>query len=63
MAEQIAELVAGGGVFTLALRPDDDDRTAETDGSTIDELIEEFGFPMPRVPSTNDTPAARTTNE
>ena len=46
-AEKIAELVAVGGTFTMALRPAEDDRTAETEGSTIDRLIEEFGFPVP----------------
>ena len=35
-AEKIAELTAAGGVFTLVLRPEEDDRQAETDGSTID---------------------------
>jgi Flp pilus assembly protein CpaB len=47
-AEKIAELVAVGGTFTMALRPLEDDRTADTDGSTVDQLIEEFGFPVPR---------------
>jgi Flp pilus assembly protein CpaB len=46
-AEKIAELVAVGGTFTMVLRPAEDDRTAETDGSTIDRLVEEFGFPVP----------------
>lgn len=46
-AEKIAELAAAGGVFTMALRPDQDDRTAETEGSTIDRLVDEFGFPVP----------------
>jgi hypothetical protein len=31
----------------MVLRPAEDDRTAETDGSTIDRLVEEFGFPVP----------------
>lgn len=47
-AEKIAELVAVGGTFTMALRPVEDDRTADTDGSTVDQLVEEFGFPVPR---------------
>jgi Flp pilus assembly protein CpaB len=50
-AEKIAELTAAGGVFTMALRPDDDEREAETDGSTIDRLIEEFDFPVPVPPA------------
>lgn len=50
-AEKIAELTAAGGVFTMALRPDEDDRTAETEGSTIDRLIEEFDFPVPVPPN------------
>lgn len=49
-AEKIAELTAAGGVFTMALRPDQDERTAETEGSTIDRLIEEFDFPAPVPP-------------
>ena len=49
-AEKIAELTAAGGVFTMALRPAEDDRTADTEGSTIDRLIEEFGFPVPVPP-------------
>ena len=49
-AEKIAELTAAGGVFTMALRPAEDDRTADTEGSTIDRLIEEFGFPVPAPP-------------
>ena len=49
-AEKIAELTAAGGVFTMALRADEDDRTAETDGSTVDRLIEEFDFPAPVPP-------------
>jgi len=49
-AEKIAELTAAGGQFTLVLRPDEDGRTADTRGSTIDTLIDEFGFPVPRPP-------------
>ena len=49
-AEKIAELTAAGGVFTMVLRPEQDDRTAETEGSTIDRLIEEFDFPVPEQP-------------
>ncbi len=49
-AEKIAELTAAGGVFTLVLRPDEDDREAVTEGSTIDSLIEEFDFPVPISP-------------
>ena len=50
-AEQIAELQAAGGQFSMALRPDQDDRTAQTDGSTIDTLIDEFHFPYPQAPA------------
>jgi Flp pilus assembly protein CpaB len=46
-AEKIAELLAVGGTFTMALRPTEDDRTADTEGSTVDRLVEEFGFPVP----------------
>lgn len=49
-AEKIAELTAAGGVFTLVLRPEQDDRDAQTDGSTIDRLIDEFEFPIPEPP-------------
>jgi Flp pilus assembly protein CpaB len=49
-AEKIAELTAAGGTFTMALRPEEDDRTAETEGSTIDRLIEEYEFPVPLAP-------------
>lgn len=49
-AEKIVELTAAGGVFTMVLRADQDDRTAETEGSTIDQLIEEYEFPVPRPP-------------
>jgi len=49
-AEKIAELTAAGGQFTLVLRPDEDGRTAETSGSTIDTLIDEFDFPVPKPP-------------
>lgn len=56
-AEKIAELTAAGGVFTLALRPEADVREAETEGSTIDRLIEEFGFPVP-VPPAFESPSS-----
>ena len=49
-AEKIAELTAAGGVFTLVLRPEEDNRQAETTGSTIDSLIDEFNFPVPVQP-------------
>ncbi len=49
-AERIAELQAAGGQFALALRPEEDGRTATTLGSTIDMLLEEFDFPIPRPP-------------
>ena len=50
-AEKIAELQAIGGIFTMVLRPEVDDRTADTEGSTVDMLIEEFGFPVPVPPN------------
>lgn len=46
-AEQIAELQAAGAQFSLVLRHDEDDRTAETEGSTLDMLLEEYQFPVP----------------
>jgi Flp pilus assembly protein CpaB len=62
-AEKIAELQAAGGQFALVLRPDQDDRTASTTGSTIDMLLDEFGFPFPRPADlgtlgANPTPSA-----
>lgn len=61
-AEQIAELQAAGGQFALALRAEEDGRTATTLGSTIDMLLKQFGFPVPRPPdfaalSPSPTPA------
>lgn len=50
-AEKVAELTAAGGQFTMVLRAEQDDRTATTDGSTIDSLIDEFSFPVPRPPA------------
>jgi Flp pilus assembly protein CpaB len=49
-AEKIAELTAAGGAFTMVLRAEEDDREAETDGSTIDMLLDEFDFPVPVPP-------------
>jgi Flp pilus assembly protein CpaB len=47
-AEKVTEITAAGGTFTMVLRPDEDARTATTEGSTLDSLIKEFGFPVPR---------------
>lgn len=58
-AEKITELTAAGGQFTFVLRPDVDDRTAETGGSTIDQLIDEYGFPVPLPPEFGDQRATR----
>lgn len=58
-AEKIAELVASGGHFTFVLRPEQDERTADTEGSTIDQLVEEYGFPLPRaIEEDTESPAA-----
>jgi len=57
-AEKITELTAAGGQFTFVLRPDVDDRTAKTDGSTIDRLIDEYGFPVPLPPEFTDNVAS-----
>lgn len=46
-AEKITELQAAGAQFTFVLRADEDDRTAETEGSTLDRILEEFEFPAP----------------
>ena len=61
-AEKIAELLAVGGTFTMALRPAEDDRTADTEGSTVDRLVEEFGFPMPRPIEVGPSPSAEADN-
>jgi Flp pilus assembly protein CpaB len=58
-AEKITELTAAGGQFTFVLRPDVDDRTADTEGSTIDRLIEEYGFPVPLPPEFQRESATR----
>jgi Flp pilus assembly protein CpaB len=58
-AEKITELTAAGGQFTFVLRPDVDARTAETDGSTIDRLIDEYGFPVPLPPDFQQQNAGR----
>ena len=57
-SEKITELTAAGGVFTMALRPDEDERTAETEGSTIDRLVEEYDFPVPRMLDVEELQAA-----
>ncbi|HEX2193658.1 MAG TPA: RcpC/CpaB family pilus assembly protein [Candidatus Limnocylindria bacterium] len=58
-AEKITELTAAGGQFTFVLRADVDDRVAETDGSTLDRLIEEYGFPVPLPPEFDQGSASR----
>ena len=58
-AEKVAELTAAGGQFTFVLRPDVDDRLASTEGSTIDTLIDEFGFPVPKPPDFEGRSAER----
>ena len=57
-AEKIAELTAAGGQFTLVLRPDEDNRVADTTGSTLDMLLDEFGFPIPEPPALEEQPPA-----
>jgi len=49
-AEKLTELVASGAQFTFVLRADEDDRTAVTEGSTLDQLLEEYEFPAPEIP-------------
>ena len=46
-AEKITQLQAAGAQFTFVLRADEDERLAETEGSTLDRLLEEFEFPVP----------------
>ncbi len=57
MAEQLAELQAAGGTFTLVLRPESDEERADTNGATLDELINEYGFPIPRFVDAGCEPA------
>lgn len=59
-AEKITELVAAGGQFTFVLRPDVDDRVAVTEGSTLDRLIDEFDWPIPRRPQLEEGPSSAT---
>jgi Flp pilus assembly protein CpaB len=56
-AEKITELTAAGGQYTFVLRSELDDRTATTEGSTIDRLIKEYGFPVPLSPVLGNPPA------
>jgi Flp pilus assembly protein CpaB len=56
-AEKITELVSAGAQFSFVLRADQDDRTAETEGSTLDQLLEEFGFPAPEIAEITRQPA------
>jgi hypothetical protein len=49
-AEKLTELVAAGAQFTFVLRAEEDDRTAVTEGSTLDQLLEEYEFPAPEIP-------------
>jgi Flp pilus assembly protein CpaB len=56
-AEKITELTAAGGQYTFVLRSELDDRTATTEGSTIDRLIKEYGFPVPLPPVLGNPPA------
>jgi Flp pilus assembly protein CpaB len=57
-AEKIIELAAAGGQFSFVLRPVEDTRTAQTPGSTIDSLINEFHFPYPKAPQVGTNQAA-----
>ncbi len=58
-AEKVSELQAAGGQFTMVLRPAADERTATTLGSTLDRLIDEFGFPVPVPPDFTQKQAGR----
>lgn len=57
-AEKITELTTIGGTFTMVLRHEEDDRTAETEGSTVDRLLEEYDFPLPARPDFEELQAA-----
>ena len=55
-AEKLGELIAAGAQFMMVLRPDQDDRLAITDGSTLETLVDEFGFLAPKAPPFDGTP-------
>lgn len=57
-AEKIGQLLAAGGQFMLVLRPDEDSRTATTDGATSDSVIDEFGFRIPVSPPVDGQPGS-----
>jgi Flp pilus assembly protein CpaB len=57
-AEKITELQAIGGTFTMVLRAEEDDRVADTEGSTVDRLLEEFDFPLPQRPQFEEQSAS-----
>jgi hypothetical protein len=42
----------------MVLRHEEDDRTAETEGSTVDRLLEEYDFPLPQRPEFEELQAA-----
>ena len=55
-AEKLGQLIAAGAQFMLVLRPDEDDRTAVTRGSTLETLVDEFGFLAPKAPPLDGIP-------
>lgn len=57
-AEKITQLQAIGGTFTMVMRAEEDDRTAETEGSTVDRLLEEYDFPLPARPEFEELQSA-----
>ena len=55
-AEKLGELIAAGAQFMIVLRPEQDDRIATTEGSTLETLVDEFGFLPPKAPPFDGTP-------
>lgn len=55
-AEKLGELIAAGAQFMMVLRPDEDERMATTDGSTLETLVDEFGFLPPKAPPFDGRP-------
>ena len=55
-AEKIGQLIAAGAQFMMVLRPEQDERVAVTEGSTLETLVDEFGFVAPKAPAFDGQP-------
>lgn len=58
-AEKLGELIAAGAQFMIVLRPEEDERMATTQGSTLETLVDEFGFLPPKAPPFDGEPGFR----